>query len=77
MGIPRLIYIYQSPWSERERWGFEFKKVPYERVDYQVGTGEDELNQRTGQVQVPVLDIGETWLSDSTAILNWLEDRFP
>ncbi len=77
MGIPRLIYIYQSPWSERARWGFEFKKVPYERVDYQVGTGEDELNQQTGQVQVPVLDIGETWLSDSTAILNWLEDRFP
>jgi glutathione S-transferase len=77
MGIPRLIYIYQSPWSERARWGFEFKGVPYERVDYQVGTGEEELNQHTGQVQVPVLDIDGSWLSDSTAILNWLEDHHP
>ena len=47
MGIPKLIYIYQSPWSERARWGFEFKGVPYERVDYQVGTGEEELKQQT------------------------------
>ncbi len=77
MGIPKLIYIYQSPWSERTRWGFEFKGVPYERVDYQVGIGEEELNQQTGQVQVPVLEVEGTWLADSTAILNWLEDRHP
>ncbi len=77
MEIPKLIYIYQSPWSERARWGFEFKGVPYERVDYQVGPGEEALKQQTGQAQVPVLEIGGTWISDSTAILNWLEERHP
>ena len=77
MGIPKLIYIYQSPWSERARWGFEFKGVPYERVDYQVGTGEEELKQQTGQVQVPVLELEGRWLSDSTTILNWLEEQHP
>ena len=77
MGIPRLVYIYQSPWSERARWGFEFKQIPYERVDYQVGAGEGELKQRTGQVQVPVLELEDAWLSDSTAILNWLEEHHP
>ena len=25
MDTPKLIQLYQSPWSERARWGFEFK----------------------------------------------------
>jgi len=45
MSTLRLIQIYQSPWSERARWGFECKGVPYEKEDYQVGSGEEEVKK--------------------------------
>jgi glutathione S-transferase len=77
MSTPRLIQIYQSPWSERARWGFEFKGVPYEKKDYQVGAGEEELKKLTGQAQVPVLVLNGTVIPDSTAILDWLEEQQP
>lgn len=77
MSTPRLIQIYQSPWSERARWGFEFKGVPYEKQDYEVGAGEEELKRLTGQAQVPVLVVNGTVIPDSTAILNWLEEHKP
>ncbi len=77
MSTLRLIQVYYSPWSERARWGFEFKGVPYERQDYQVGAGEEELKKLTGQAQVPVLLVNGTVIPDSTAILNWLEEHKP
>jgi glutathione S-transferase len=77
MSTLRLIQIYQSPWSERARWGFEFKGVPYEKQDYQVGAGEEELKKLTGQAQVPVLVVNGTVIPDSTAILDWLEEHKP
>jgi glutathione S-transferase len=77
MSTVKLIQIYQSPWSERARWGFEFKGVPYEKQDYQVGAGEEELKKLTGQAQVPVLLVNGTVIPDSTAILNWLEEHKP
>jgi glutathione S-transferase len=77
MSTLRLIQVYQSPWSERARWGFEFKGVPYEKQDYQVGAGEEELKKQTGQAQVPVLLVNGTVIPDSTAILNWLEEHKP
>ena len=77
MSTVKLIQVYQSPWSERARWGFEFKGVPYEKQDYQVGAGEEELKKQTGQAQVPVLVVNGTVIPDSTAILNWLEEHKP
>ena len=77
MSTIRLIQIYQSPWSERARWGFEFKEVPYEKEDYQIGVGEERLKKQTGQAQVPVLLVNGTVIPDSTAMLNWLEDYRP
>jgi len=77
MSTAKLIQLYQSPWSERARWGFEFKGVPYEKQDYQIGAGEEELKKQTGQAQVPVLVVNGTVIPDSTAILNWLEEQHP
>jgi glutathione S-transferase len=77
MSTPKLIQLYQSPWSERARWGFEFKGVPYEKEDYQIGVGEEALKQQTGQAQVPVLVLNGLIIPDSTAILNWLEEQKP
>ena len=77
MSTIRLIQIYQSPWSERARWGFAFKEVPYEKEDYQIDVGEERLKKQTGQAQVPVLLVNGTVIPDSTAMLNWLEDHKP
>jgi glutathione S-transferase len=51
--------------------------VPYEKQDYQVGAGEEELKKQTGQAQVPVLLVDGKVIPDSTAILNWLEEYKP
>jgi glutathione S-transferase len=75
MGTAKLIQLYQSPWSERARWGFEYKHVPYEKEEYQIGAGEEALKKQTGQAQVPVLLVDGKVISDSTAILNWLEEQ--
>lgn len=77
MSTAKLIQIYQSPWSERARWGLEFKGVPYEKQEYQIGAGEEELKKLTGQAQVPVLLANGSVIPDSTAILNWLEEHNP
>lgn len=77
MSAAKLIQLYQSPWSERARWGFEFKAVPYEKEDYQIGAGEEALKEKTGQAQVPVLLVDGNIIPDSTAILNWLEAHQP
>lgn len=77
MNSVRLIQIHASPWSERARWGFEFKGVPYTKQDYQIGAGEEELQNQTGQAQVPVLVVNGTVIPDSTEILNWLEKHKP
>lgn len=77
MSTVKMIGLYQSPWSERARWGFEYKNVPYEKEDYQIGAGEENLKKQTGQAQVPVLLANGKVIPDSTAILNWLEEQHP
>ena len=76
MGL-KLLHIYQSPWSERVRWALELKGLPYDKEEYQIGAGEEDLKRRTGQAQVPVLTVDGTVIPDSTAILDWLEREKP
>jgi glutathione S-transferase len=77
MGTIKLITLYGSPWSERVRWAFAFKGVPYEKQNYRPGVDEEELKKLTGQNQVPVLIADGKVIPDSTAILEWLEDFKP
>ncbi|MGE0822790.1 MAG: glutathione S-transferase family protein [Candidatus Binatia bacterium] len=77
MSTLKLIQLYQSPWSERVRWGLAFKGVSYEKEEYQIGAGEENLKKQTGQAQVPVLLADGKVIPDSTAILNWLEEHYP
>ena len=77
MGAIKLILLYTSPYSERVRWAFTFKGVPYEKKDYQPGVDEEEVKKLTGQAQVPVLLSNGAVVPDSTAILNWLEHYKP
>ena len=33
MSTTKLITMYGSPWSERVRWAFAFKSLPYEKAE--------------------------------------------
>ena len=77
MDTIKLILLYTSPYSERVRWAFTFKGVPYEKKDYQPAVDEEEVKKLTGQAQVPVQLINGEIIPDSTVILNWLEGYRP
>jgi glutathione S-transferase len=73
----KLIHLHTSPFSERVRWALDLKGVVYEKANYAVSTGEEDLITLTGQRQVPVLVAGDEVIPDSTAILEWLEQHVP
>jgi glutathione S-transferase len=77
MGTTKLISMYGSPWSERVRWAFAFKKLPYEKQNYEVGVDEAAVKKLTGQAMVPVLIADDRVIPDSSAILDWLEETRP
>ncbi|MGH7925137.1 MAG: glutathione S-transferase family protein [Candidatus Binatus sp.] len=77
MSTAKLITMYGSPWSERVRWAFAFKRFPYEKQSYHAGFNEEELKKSTGQALVPVLLTDGKVIPDSIAILDWLEDAKP
>ena len=77
MGTTKLITMYGSPWSERVRWAFAFKKLPYEKQNYEAGVDEAAVKKLTGQAMVPVLLTGDKVIPDSSAILDWLEEARP
>jgi glutathione S-transferase len=77
MATTKLITMYGSPWSERVRWSFAFKKLPYEKQNYEPGVDEAAVKKLTGQAMVPVLVTGDKVIPDSSAILDWLEEARP
>jgi glutathione S-transferase len=77
MGTTKLITMYGSPWSERVRWAFAFKRLPYEKQNYEAGVDEAAVKKLTGQAMVPVLIAGDKVIPDSSAILDWLEETRP
>jgi glutathione S-transferase len=57
------------------RWTFKFKRIPYEKQEYQPGiVDEEKVKKLTGQAQVPVLITNGIVIPDSGAILDWLEN---
>jgi glutathione S-transferase len=77
MGTTKLITMYGSPWSERVRWALAFKRLPYEKQNYEAGVDEAALKKLTGQAMVPVLITDGKVIPDSSAILEWLEETRP
>jgi glutathione S-transferase len=66
-----------SHYAEKVRLILDYKGLEYKKVDVVPGIGQLELFQKTGQRQVPVLKDGETMISDSTAIAEYLDRRYP
>jgi maleylacetoacetate isomerase len=78
--VVTLYDYYRSSASYRVRIALNLKRVPYERVPVNLLEGEqreEAYRERNPQGFVPMLDTGEERLTQSLAIISWLEWKFP
>jgi maleylacetoacetate isomerase len=76
----RLYHYWRSSSSWRIRWALDLKQVPCELVAVSLLDGESESPEhraRSPLGYVPVLQTPDGYLSQSPAILYWLEETFP
>ena len=74
------IILHQFPYShynEKVRWALDWKRIAHERVDYLPGPHAPQMRRLSGQLQVPVLQIGERTIAGSAAIIDALEKLEP
>ena len=78
---PLILYHYwRSSCSWRLRWAFEIKEIKYELKHINLLDGEHKSEsylEKNPSAQVPCLQVGSNFYSESLAILEWLEDSYP
>ncbi|MEZ4814575.1 MAG: maleylacetoacetate isomerase [Bdellovibrionota bacterium] len=76
----KLFGYWRSSASWRVRWALELKKIPYNYIPVNILKGEhrEEAHLRRNVMgALPVMEVApETYLSQSMAILLWLEENF-
>lgn len=75
-----MLYLYQfelCPYCEKVRFILDYKGLEYSKTEVTPGVGQLELLRISGKTQVPVLKDGETVITDSTEIANYLERKYP
>jgi glutathione S-transferase len=73
----KLHQFRHSAFCEKVRLVLAAKSIPYSVVEVLPGVGQMGLLRRAGQRQVPVLQDGDRWIGDSTAIALHLEGLQP
>jgi glutathione S-transferase len=72
-----LIQFNFSHFNEKARWALDFKGLAHRRHALLPGPHMPYVKRRTGQTSTPVLCIdGETYVSGSAAIIDWLESTY-
>ena len=72
--------LFQFPGShfnEKARWGLDLKRVEHQRISLLPGPHRPTMKKLTGTTQTPALRVGGEVVAGSTAILEFLEHRFP
>lgn len=80
MSIPRLHGYWRSTASYRVRIALELKGVSYDQITHDLRVGahrEASFLAAVPQGLVPALEVGEGVLTQSLAILEWLEETYP
>jgi len=80
MSRPILYDYYRSSASYRVRIALNLKGVDYERRSIDLREGEqqsDEYRALNPQGLVPMLEVGDVRLTQSLAIMSWLEGKVP
>src|SRR5262249_32602984 len=76
----RMMKLYQFPFShycEKARWALEYKRVPYQPVNLLPGLHLKAVRRVASNTSLPVLLDEESAVQDSSAIITYLDARFP
>ena len=76
----KLYHYWRSSSSWRVRWALDLKEIPYELSPVNLVNGESESPehlQRHPLGYVPALETHQGMLTQSHAIVRWIEDTFP
>lgn len=76
----KLYHYWRSSSSWRVRWALDLKHVPHELVAISLLNGESESPEHLARHPlgyVPVLETPDGCLSQSAAIIHWIEGTFP
>jgi maleylacetoacetate isomerase len=77
----KLYHYWRSSCSWRVRWALELKKVPYQKIAINLLSGDQRSAaqlERNPIGHIPTIEIEPGFhLSESLAIIEWLEERFP
>ncbi len=72
-----ILHQFQiSPYCEKIRKVLDYKGLAYVRKEAPM-EGRPELKKKTGRTKVPVIVVGNEWITDSTTICDWLDERYP
>jgi glutathione S-transferase len=75
-----MIELYQfelSHYVEKVRFILDYKGLPYRKIEVTPGIGQLDLVRMSGQRQVPVIRDGSEVVADSTAIADYLDEKYP
>lgn len=72
----KLHQFEACPYCEKVRLILDYKQLPYEKIEVIPGLGQMDLWQKSGQTQVPVLQDGDVFIPDSTAIARYLDTTY-
>jgi glutathione S-transferase len=77
MPTPTLWHLKVSPYNEKARWAFDYKRVPHERRAVMPVRHEKIARRVWGGDTLPALVVGAEAIGDSTRIVEWLEWSHP
>ena len=75
-----MITLYQFPIShycEKVRWALDYKKIPYQTVNWIPGPHLFKAKKIAKKTSVPIIKDGEIVVQDSTNIINYLDQKYP
>jgi glutathione S-transferase len=75
-----MIQLYQfpfSPFCEKARWALDYRSIAYRTVNLLPGFHFRRLAKLAPKTCVPVLRDGGTIVQDSSAIIDYLDTRYP
>jgi glutathione S-transferase len=74
---PVLWQLQISHYNEKVRWALDYKRIPHTRRSMMPGVHQLILKRKAGTVLSPVLEVDDTAIGDSSAILQAIEERWP